>query len=377
LPRICTPAAQQGPANHVGSRAASPNFSSLLDEFAQREVLREEHGTYQFVLPLFEAWLVDAGVTKLIPEQSAQEQAALSRRAEDEAFVTPSETTKLASTWPSYRGQAVGPERIRDWLNQVGSNQEQRILFKLLQNMRFVSEQEIREKLRLAQSMVRMQTSGRTPTSRAERRFDLVITYVDGEGKSGQYYASKYAEENRISTQCVIGQTDFTSRLEELENQRGPVAGIVIVDDVVATGKSLSENIKTFLVANPSIIDRGIPVIAVVLFSTVEGEQQFRDEMTSKMGQNVDLRVCEHIDKRMLPFSAGSALWGSEVEAERASSLVRALGSQIYKNNPFGYGDLGLLLVFPHSVPNNSLPILHSAAKGPRSWEPLFQRPVN
>jgi hypothetical protein len=349
---------------------------SLLDEFVQREILEWEGGTCRFRLRLFEDWLVDAGVTKLIPEQSAQEQAALARRAEDEAYVTASEINSVAGAWHTYRGQAVGPERVRAWLDQVKSNMERRILFKLLQRVRFVSEKEIREKLRLAHGMVRQVASAYTPKNRAERRYDLVVTYVDGEGKSGQYYASKYAEENLISTQCVIGQADFANRMAELEKQRGPVTGVVVVDDVVGTGHSLRENLRKFLAENPVIATRKIPVITIVLLATVPGEQSLRDAI-AEMCQHMDLRVCEHIDDTLFAFGKRSSLWSSDVEAERAASLLQNLGRRIYKASPLGFGGMGLLLVFPQTVPNNALPLLHSAAKGALPWIPLFPRPVN
>src|SRR5205807_5683122 len=122
---------------------------------------------------------------------------------------------------------------------------------------------DIREKLNIAHAAVRRLTNPRIPATRAQRRYDLVVTYVDGEGKSGQYYASKYAEENLISTQCVIGQADFARRTQELEREHGPLTGIVIVDDVVATGESLRNNLRSFSAANSVIIDRKIPVIVV------------------------------------------------------------------------------------------------------------------
>jgi hypothetical protein len=339
-------------------------------------MLREENGTFRFNLPLFEDWLVNAGVTKLIPEQSAQERAALARRSYDEAYVTSTEIARLTSDWPVYRGQAVGPERVRAWLDQVPSNVDQRILFKLLERLRFVSEKDIREKLNLSHAAVRRLTNPRIPASRAQRRYDLVVTYVDGEGKSGQYYASKYTEENLISTQCVIGQSDFARRMQELERERGPLTGVVIVDDVVATGESLRTNLRSFLADNPLISERKIPVIVVVLFATAIGETVLREAMIAEMGSNIDLRVCEHIDKTLEAFGDHVG-WVSEAEAESAQGLIRALGARIYKNHPLGYGDLGLLLVFPPTVPNNSLPILHSPAKGQDRWEPLFPRPVN
>jgi hypothetical protein len=348
----------------------------LLDEFVNREIFREDRGTYRFNLPLFEDWLVNAGVTKLIPERSAQERAALARRSEDEAFVTSTELTRLTSSWPTYRGQPVGPEHVRAWLCQVQSNLDQRILFKLLERLRFVSEKDIREKLELAHRTVRLLTSPRIPQSQAHRRYDLVVTYVDGEGKSGQYYASKYAEENLISTQCVIGQADFVRRAQELERERGPLTGIGIVDDVVVTGESLRANLRSFLAANRMISDRKLPIIVVVLFAAATGEQLLREAIVGQMGSNVDLRVCENIEARLKAFGE-SGTWASESEAERAYSLIRTLGGRIYKKRPLGYGDLGLLLVFPQTVPNNSLPILHSSAKGPDRWDPLFPRPVN
>jgi hypothetical protein len=249
-------------------------------------------------------------------------------------------------------------------------------LFKLLKRLRLVSEKDIREKLNLVHTIVRRLTSPRVPETRAQRRYDLVITYVDGEGKSGQYYAGKYAEENLISTECVIGQSNFARRTEELERRRGPLTGIVIVDDVVATGESLRTNLRGFLAENPIIHERGLPVIVVALFATNEGETAVREAILAEMCNNIDLRVCEHIEPSLQAFG-DMRDWASEAEAAQANSFIRNLGSRIYRNHPLGYGDLGLLLVLPQTVPNNSLPILHSKAKGSERWDPLFLRPVN
>jgi hypothetical protein len=164
--------------------------------------------------------------------------------------------------------------------------------------------------------------------------------------------------------------------MQELETERGSLSGIVIVDDVVATGESLRMNLQHFLAANPAIGERKIPVIIVALFATTTGEERLRKTIIAEMGINIDLRVCEHIEPSLQAFGEGGN-WASESEAEHAQSLVRTLGACVYKKHALGYGDLGLLLVFPQTVPNNSLPILHSHAKGSDRWDPLFPRPVN
>ena len=68
------------------------------------------------------------------------------------------------------------------------------------------------------------------------------------------------------------------------------------MDDVVATGKSLRHNLRSFLAANPVITERNIPVIVVVLFATATGEQLLREAIICGMGTNIDLRVCERIE---------------------------------------------------------------------------------
>src|SRR5262249_53617269 len=44
---------------------------------------------------------------------------------------------------------------------------------------------------------------------------------------------------------------------------------------------------------------------------------------------------------------------------------------RVDRNQPKGFGECGLVLVFAHNCPNNSIPILH---KSGHNWEGLFRR---
>ena len=71
-------------------------------------------------------------------------------------------------------------------------------------------------------------------------------------------------------------------------------------------------------------------------------------------------------------------IWDTQEEKERAKAFVADLGARVYKSQPLGFGGQGIMLVFPNTVPNNTLPILHSASKsGQKPWRPLFPRPTN
>lgn len=62
---------------------------------------------------------------------------------------------------------------------------------------------------------------------------------------------------------------------------------------------------------------------------------------------------------------------------ERAMRLADEIGSQLEKRHPLGYEDSQALVVFPDTVPNNTLPILYKQGRKyqGRDWIPLFRRP--
>ena len=344
-----------------------------LSDFVRRDILREKDGVYEFSIPLFAEWLFANGLRKLVADTLGDEIENEIRSAEDQAYVTDPEILLITQKWPLYRGQKIGATDVRAWLDQCERFQEQRILFKILQNMKFVSEEAIREKLRVAHSMVKKHTSAFTPENRSQRRFDILITYVDGPAKSGSYFASKYAEENLISSTCVFAPGDLERTVKETE-KRETADGLLIIDDIAVTGRSLGGNLTGFFEKNETfLINRSITVVVVCLFATREADDHIRKVLKGFKYKNIDLRVCEFIESANFPLKSAE-LWDSEDQLQRANNLCRQLGERVYKNSPFGFGNVGLNLTFYNSCPNNTLPIIHSGGKG---WNPLLVRPIN
>jgi hypothetical protein len=134
--------------------------------------------------------------------------------------------------------------------------------------------------------------------------------------------------------------------------------------------------LTAFLENNATFLgDRNITVVVVVLMATMEADERIRSALSLPRGMDVDLRICELIRPEHYAFSLESRIWSGEEESAKARAFVSELGRQIYPDQPLGYGNLGLLVVFPETCPNNSLPILH--ATGSSGWQPLFLRPKN
>lgn len=369
-------------AQRAALQITEGELSSLLGNFVTRDVLVEEMGAYDFRLPMFRSWLMGIGLSRLANDRLSEELAGIDEQLQDEVRVTAAEIVDLADSWPPYRGTAIGPERLRAWLCQRESQRDQRLLFTLLKALKVVSVEENFRRLRTAGQVIRDAVGVFVRRSSADTRGDVVITYVDGEGKSGQRYASDLAEESRISRKAILPPSSFAaafqSYVETVRKGEVPKA-IVIVDDVVATGGSLSRNVKRFVEAHASLLAAAKPrIIVYAMFATEQGMDRVRTAISKMAYGEIDFRAGEILGEDAFAFAGETGVFGTKADCDRAKALTQDVGATIYPDNPLGYGGQGLLLVMPATVPNNTLPILHSPSRGEGAvWKPLFERLVN
>jgi hypothetical protein len=228
-------------------------ITAVLNDFVRRDVLREEDKRYGFGLPIFSMWLVDVGVSQLIADALNEELANSVLAEENAAIVRSEEVVALSREWPTYRGRHIGADEIRMWYQQVKNPRDQRILFELLKRTRVFSETQVRERLKGAHALLRRSLPEFIIRKKGERRRDVLLAYIDGEGKSGASYASLYAEENGIGAECVIARGEFRARFMEHANKNAPIAAVIIMDDIAATGGSIAGNVDQFLMENGDV----------------------------------------------------------------------------------------------------------------------------
>ncbi len=355
---------------------------SVLDDFVRREVLDVREHRYRFLLPIFGSWLEDVGASALVETSLSKELAEAVLGAEEAAMVKADEIARLVKHWPTYRGRHVGSEEVRGWLSQVASLRQQRILFKLLQHLHFFTDLFIRERLATLHNVaVLPHLETLVQKRRSDKRRDVVVTYVDGEGKSGQIYASYYAEQNLIAGECICPPGEFGARYAKLVNNGIQVRYIVIVDDLAATGKSLSDNVREFVQRNQAVLQSdGLSVLVCTVAATQKASDYIYNSFSEYGNINIGFRSAEFLVEKDYAFSPGNGIWSDEGECSVARTLCVDLGIGIYgRKNPLGFGNLGILAVFPNSVPNNTLPILHSASRAGAvvPWAPLFARVIH
>lgn len=365
-------------AKAITSRLLAHEISPLLADFQRREIMYERNGDLYFTVPLFEYWLRDHGLNKLITSTLGDELEEGIKAAEDEAHVTATEIQSLAVQWPVYRAQRVDGEKIRAWLDQESNILNQRLLFSILKNIRFINSIEVEDFLKNAHArIVRPVIGVSTITRRTDRRNDVLITFVDGIGKSGLQYARNYAKVNMISTTRIIDPGSIEKKLTTIKDDETLPKAVIVVDDVIGSGNTLSQGLSSLLDRlSPQLIDLNIPVLVIALVGTEDGEKKVKNAL-EKYGVRWSLHLCEIVSPSFYAFPAeGHSFWEDGDQMHKAKALCVQLGTKLYKY-PLGYKNQGLLLVLPETCPNNSLPILHCSKVGSSPWVPLFPRPLS
>ena len=154
----------------------------------------------------------------------------------------------------------------------------------------------------------------------------MLVTYADGPGKSGASYASLYAEENGIRADLVVAPESLEKKFEEKVQQGAAVNGIILIDDIAATGRTLCRVLKRFLSEHRKLMLK-TRVLVAVLVATQEAVERIDKTVEGFEEIDMEFRAGEIIPptERAFPKDAGG--WKSKERREEAEALCRDLGS--------------------------------------------------
>jgi len=351
-----------------------------LREFERRQVLITSNDTYNCKVRFFEKWLVEKGFNEIITTLVDHDVLARRKQEEERVRVTSEEIIHLIRQWGPYKGRLITEDKVRAWLNQFGDNKKQRLMFKILQGVKFYSGDVIRSKLREAHGIVRRGLIHRT-RERQRKRSDILVSYLDCPGKSGSYLAKIYADENRIYYENVIEKSKITEKLKEKASEFSALA-LAFVDDFIGTGDSACEYFKRLAEKHGEILRElsnkpgeikstsklNIYFVAICGFQ----ESQAKIEETLRLlNLPVKIHICDPLTEASKAFGDCSEIFPDEREREEAKKIAYEFGVKLVKNAPLGYGNCQATVIFEHTCPNNDLPILWQKAK---DFIPIFPR---
>jgi hypothetical protein len=369
-------------------RVSSHAIRSVIERLNQRGVLTLDRATRQLgvKIPIFRDWLIERGELVLLPIWR-QYLASIAQGESVGTLVTP------VSAWTDmfpiseeqlfevaqkliYCGKQKDVSELRIWLRQFDDDVRIEIAFALLRQMAehgYISEGARLHNLGTIDEAIlrKRQTVGSKVWKEIRGRYDnLCITYVDSEIKSGATTTRELAKRRRPGKYGPA--TDIDDWIVAHRDQ-DPI--LVLVDDFAGTGETISKGLRK-LIARPRIaaeldsLLREGRLALYLLFAFPEAVDRLRKEFAG-----LDVTAATVFDDQVRALSEHSGVFDSKDEIEFAAEVLLQYGRALYGQSPLGFGDLGALIVFHSSVPNNTLPIFWSnGAVNGRPWKPLFPR---
>lgn len=363
----------QGSAVESGEVARHPAVRTMggvggeLDHFVRRNVLEKKGNTYSFRVPLFGRWLRDRGASDLMAEYTDRETVAELRQPAVAQRISEDEMLRLVRTWGTYKGQTIGGEEVRGWLNQFKTDRERRAMFTMLQGLRLLSNAMVRQKLAEVAQMIGETALPWSPGGRKHAR--TLVSFLGGPGKSGAEFARLYADEMSIYARNVVEPGRIAEKLMAHES----IERVVFVDDLVGTGDSVCKQLRGL---HPKLVEqfqtRGTKVYYAVVLACEDGWTRVEQEGTAQVF-GLHVRYCELIQDADRAFGVGPGRFDTEDEANFARGVAEEYGRRLAKESPLGYGECELSVVFEQNCPNNTLPILWKDSSEP-NWTSLFSR---
>lgn len=339
--------------------------AELIREFARRGVLVEDDGQLSARVRLFENWLARHGVAGITTTFTDPDAILHAKQRELELRVQAEEITRVTARWGLYRGAKVTSEDVRAWLNQFEPGEEQRLMYSLLDQIRFYDSSRIRAKLLEAHSVVRRGIADRDDAGGAKRG-DIVVAYLGGAAKSGARYARLYADENGIDDRNVAAAADLQQLLTA-----GSFNALVLIDDILASGDQAKEFLSQLDVQVGGLIrkqDIKVTMLFVVGYSKAQSAVQ---DAAALLELPVSVHVCDPLGEEDRCFAKLPNRFGTEAHRARAEDIATSYGRRLQRRAPLGYKNVRSLVVFDEGCPNGTLPILWDDSG---DWRPLFPR---
>lgn len=256
---------------------------------------------------------------------------------------------KWTDEFTGFRHQ-VPEGRIRDWLGQFESK-DLDVAARLVDSIDFVTNEQIRSAFKgILESLPGWH---RTQSRRSAKwRF---VPYTSSSGESGDSMMHVFRQANNLAATSFNDL--FIYRSDLLRERLGEDDTVVLVDDMIGSGSQVCSSWNEGF----SELLAGVgQVYLVVVVACDHAVQRISDETDLNLISHIQLKnadnffhtKCKHFQK------------------EEKETILQYC-ENIDNRNPKGYSDCGLVLVFGHTIPNNSLPILQ---KSTDNWEPLFRR---
>jgi hypothetical protein len=372
----------------ISDRLSSRKIGNVIDRLRNRRILysRESDNKIVISLPIFKDWLTHYTEFRVLTKwrEFCQKRVAHEEIKEAIRFPTAIEPSfpiseddlLIVSQELLYCGKQKDVTEIRLWLRQFDDDVRIDIAFQLLRRLAergYVSEGaklQALSKIEEALYAKRRETGDGVWKVIRGKSDNFCITYVDTEMKSGATTARELMKRLRP------GKSGSPNTLSDwMKSHVDKDALILIVDDFAGTGSTIKKGLEKFFSQEgiEDLLDRYLSerrILCYILYSFPRALQKLRESYPG-----VEFLAIHVFGDEVSALDSESGIFSNEEEIKFAQDVLIQIGRELTPQSPLGFGDMGALVVFHNTVPNNTLPIFWSSGTvNDKPWTPLFPR---
>lgn len=243
----------------------------------------------------------------------------------------------------------VNKGKIISWLKQF-DEPHQPIALKVLQQLRFYDISQIHRSCKSLLNIVKEECG--------DKLEDVIFMGLGSAGKSGSMMLTQFRRSNGMHTSRYENMFKYATEVTALPSSFNGT--LVFIDDFIGSGTQAKNSILDIV----SIV----PPASKILLCVIAGYESAIDYVCKEVEKEIDFNIfpADLLQENEKLFSEENTNF-NRAEQEILKTYCLRTGSSY----PFGWHDVGSLVIFCDSVPNNTPSILIHEGD---AWKPLFQR---
>jgi hypothetical protein len=329
---------------------------NAITEFFNRRIFVEDKGKQIRIIPnLFEQWLIGPGKSLMIEGVSDLEALHREKELDYKLSVKDEELKRLRENY-KFKNKIIPIEQFRNYLAQFGIHSEQRKIFKLLDQIYYISQEEINDFFRTAQNQIFISK---------ELNIKSNVKTLKREGIELYCFSETLSENEELARSFkIISRIKTTKKTKDLKTdknawEKSKSDQIIIIESIIDDAFDIAVELKEFLEYIEETEEK-VSVKIVTLIITTKAKASIIKILSQF--DNIQIVSFHEVDDELLkPFQEGSVLFENNDEANKSFAVVRKIFPLT--------GRKSLLVLFENLCPSRSCDILWRKTK---QFDPIF-----
>ena len=260
---------------------------------------------------------------------------------------------KAISSWPI----DITMDHAIRWILQFDSD-DYLLAVRLIEHLDVLGSAQVRSALEVANTKLMRRASEKGAPIKGD---NTLYAGIGSSAKSGSLISYHY----RVTAE--LSEDDFLSGESEEELDLKKIENIVLVDDVIGTGKTVAKEVIR-VAEEIYALSQSRNIFVLTVAGYLDGIHHVIEETGASVVSALEYSTLDTVSVSDAAFYEGLQVAERTAVQQRIKRYCKSIST-----SDLGFGGVGGLLVFDHNTPNTTLPIIWHTGKG---WRPLFPRAV-